>query len=282
MYETIVYIRNSLETIYPPEEIRSLTQWILEKVCNLSRHQQILCKDKQLSHTEKQTIRTIVQRLQLSEPIQYIFGETEFCGIPFKVSPSVLIPRPETEELVHSIIQEQTATHLCILDIGTGSGCIAVTLAKRLTGARVYALDISEEALTIAKQNAQQNDASVQFVQADILAPVNPEDISLPLFDLIVSNPPYVTMREKAALKPNVSAYEPHAALFVPDDDPVIFYRRIVELSCDLLTANGLLYFEINALFGEKIGRILRQKGYREIELRKDLSGKERFIKAKR
>jgi len=280
MNEIITYIRKSLETQYPPEEIHSLTQWILEKTCNLPRHQQIWRKDKELSHTEKQTIQMIVQRLQNSEPIQYIFGETEFYGIPFKISPDVLIPRPETEELVHRIVQEQTASNLRILDIGTGSGCIAITLAKQLTEPNVYALDNSEEALKIAQLNAQLNQVTVQFIQADIFSTNLPDSLLLPVFDLIVSNPPYVTMREKATLNPNVSDYEPHQALFVPDDDPIRFYHRIAELGWEKLNVNGSLYFEINAFYGEKISRILHQKGYRDIKLTHDLSGKERFIKA--
>ena len=337
MKETITSIRKSLETLYPPEEIRSLTQWILEKVCNLSRNQQIVCKDNQLSDTEKESVQMIVERLKNSEPIQYIFGETEFYGLTFEVTPAVLIPRPETEELVHRIIREQTASkqlhyklsqkeslyfslcnsvsslwfsvkrknklhretqrrhrepqrfvNLCdnvkftpstlrILDIGTGSGCIAITLAKELRNAQVYALDISEEALQIARQNAQRNNVAIQFIQADILSE---NLLKFPLFDIIVSNPPYITMREKAAMKLNVLDYEPHDALFVPDDDPLRFYRRIAEFGLEKIVPNGLLYLEINALFGETICRMLHQKGYRNIELSCDLSGKERFIKA--
>ena len=282
MNEIIIYIQKSLESLYPPEEIRSLTGWILEKVCNLSRSQQILCKDKQLSHLEKESIETIVQRLQKSEPVQYIFGETEFYGLPFEVSPAVLIPRPETEELVHRILQEQRASGLWILDIGTGSGCIAVALAKHLPEALVYALDISEDALHVARRNARRNDVNVRFIQADILAESIQDDLALPLFDLIVSNPPYVLESEKATMLPNVLAYEPHRALFVPDNDPLLFYHRITGFCLEKLAANGFLYLEINALFGEVIGRTLHQKGFREIELSCDLSGKKRFIKAKR
>ena len=190
---------------------------------------------------------------------------------------AVLIPRPETEELVHRIIQEHTAPNLRILDIGTGSGCIAVTLSKKLTDAYVYALDISEDALQIAQQNVQRNETVVQFMQADIFSTNIP---AFPLFDLIVSNPPYVTMREKATLNQNILDYEPHQALFVPDDDPICFYRRIADFSLDKLVSNGLLYFEINPLFGEAICRILHQKGYRNIDVTQDLLGKERFIKA--
>jgi release factor glutamine methyltransferase len=300
-----------------------MTQWILEKVCNLSRHQQIWHKDKQLSQTEQQSIETIVQRLKNSEPIQYILGETEFYGLTFEVTPAVLIPRPETEELVNTIIRDSkfmipqssqgftlgriqnTKFHnpvrdlMCvegskfkILDIGTGSGCIAVSLAKKLTNAHVYALDISAEALQIAQRNAQRNDVVIEFFQADILTeniqkgvsknvPRHAElDSASPCFDLIVSNPPYVTMREKTAMKSNVLDYEPHNALFVPDDNPLLFYRRIADIGLNKLETNGLLYFEINALFGEQICRLLHQKGYRHIELSRDLSGKERFIKA--
>ena len=342
MQETITHIAKSLETLYPPEEIHSLTQLILEKVCNLSRNQQILCKDKQLSYTEKQSIQRIMQRLQNSEPIQYIFGETEFYGLTFEVTPAVLIPRPETEEMTHKIIQDvgancirpiqnskiqkfknskfvplwrgqgevqcsmlnvqsssQSAIH--ILDIGTGSGCIAVTLAKKLPNAQVYALDISEEAIQIARRNALRNDVTVHFIQANILSTckqdsflhstnIPPTILCDPLcplclcaesmFDLIISNPPYVTISEKASMKPNVLDYEPPQALFVPDDDPIRFYRRIAEFALEKLTEHGILYLEINALFGEEICRMLRQKGYRNIEFARDLSGKERFIKA--
>jgi release factor glutamine methyltransferase len=200
--------------------------------------------------------------------------------LTFEVSPAVLIPRPVTEELVHKIIREFMAlskSPASILDIGTGSGCIAVTLAKKLTETQVYAIDISEDALQIAKQNAQRNQVKIHFLQADILSSDLP---ALPPLDLIVSNPPYVTNREKAALASNVLDYEPHQALFADDDDPVLFYRRMAEIGWDKLVENGLLYFEINPLCSEMIGRMLHEKGFRQIEIMRDLSGKERFIKA--
>ena len=300
MNETITYIQQSLEPLYPPEEIRSLTAWILEKVCNLSRHQQILRKDIQLSCSEKETIKTIIDRLQNSEPIQYVFGETEFYGLSFEVGPAVLIPRPETEELVDRILQDfkdikdikdlkvfknfpPFPTSLfphTILDIAAGSGCIAITLAKHLSDSTVYALDISDNALQIAKRNAQRNDVSVQFIHADILAANIRHDHSLPQFDVIVSNPPYVTNSEKASIQPNVLDYEPHLALFVPDEDPILFYRPVADFGLEKLTANGLLYLEINTMHSEMIYSILSQKGYRHIEILNDLAGKERFIKA--
>ena len=320
MNETITFIRKSLETLYPPEEIRSLTEWILEKVCNLPRHQQILRKDIQLSCVQSDSIRTIVRRLQNSEPIQYVLGETEFLGLTFEVSPAVLIPRPETEELVHRIIQEfkiqnskfkissptsptspispisphsQLSTlnsqlnisptfPINILDIGTGSGCIAVTLAKHMPAVNVYALDISHEALQIAHRNAQRNDVLVHFFQTDILSTPIRHDLSLPKFDIIVSNPPYVTDSEKSAMKPNVLDYEPHTALFVPDDDPILFYRRIADFALEKLTENGFLYVEINSKYGEMICRMLRRKGFSSAEQIRDISGKERFIKARK
>ena len=303
MDKTITYIQQSLAPLYPPEDIRSLTRWILEKACNLSQYQQILCKDKQLSHTEKKTIYMIVERLRRSEPIQYILGETVFYGLTFDVGPAVLIPRPETEELVHRILHEfkvinkskdlqnppispaSPISPINILDIGTGSGCIAVTLAKHMPESIVYALDISEDALQVARRNAQRNNVKVHCLHADILTYPPLEGAggglhSLPQFDLIVSNPPYVENSEKSAMRPNVLDYEPHSALFVPDEDPILFYRRIADFGLEKLTNTGLLYFEINAIHGAMICRMLSQKGYRRIELLNDLSGKERFIKA--
>ena len=295
MNETITYIRKSLEPLYPPEEIRSLTGWILEKVCNLSRHQQILRKDIQLSQSENNSIQAIIERLRNLEPIQYVFGETEFYGLTFEVDPTVLIPRPETEELVHRILHDfkrfnnSPASPVSILDIGTGSGCIAVTLAKHLLNSAMYALDISDDALQIAKRNAQRNNVSVQFFHADILTYPPLEEAggghyfhSLPQFNLIVSNPPYVKNSEKSAIKPNVLDYEPHSALFVPDEDPILFYRHIAEFALDKLTANGILYFEINPACSEIICAMLSQKGFRNIEIFNDFSGKERFIKGKK
>jgi len=292
MNEIITYIRKSLEPLYPPEEICSLTKWIFEKVCNLSRNQQILRKDIQLSNAQSDSIQSIVRRLQNWEPIQYIFGETEFLGLTFEVSPAVMIPRPETEELVHRIMNDfkvvkdfndlnvLTNSPINILDIATGSGCIAITLAKNLLESNVYALDISDDALQIARRNAQQNSVSVRFFQADILSANMQHDTSLPHFDMIVSNPPYVLNSEKPNMKPNVLNYEPHSALFVPDDDPILFYRHIADFALTKLTTNGILYFEINPLYSEMIVTMLSQNGFHDIKIYNDLSDKERFIKA--
>ncbi|MDR0844785.1 MAG: peptide chain release factor N(5)-glutamine methyltransferase [Tannerella sp.] len=280
MHETKEYIVESLKTLYRPEEIGCLTRRILQKVCGYSFPQQIMRKDTQLSDMEKETIRPIVQRLKNHEPLQYIFGEVEFYGLLLEVNPTVLIPRPETEELVKIILQTQPAGGLRVLDVGTGSGCLAVTLAKRLAGADVSAIDVSEAALETARRNALRNDAPVRFIQADILADTLLDE--LPVFDMIVSNPPYVMEREKAGMKPNVLEYEPHLALFVPDDDPLLFYRRIADIGLEKLKPNGLLYFEINRSCGDMMEEMLTQKGFRGIERTYDLCGNERFIKASR
>ncbi|MDR2139788.1 MAG: peptide chain release factor N(5)-glutamine methyltransferase [Tannerella sp.] len=277
MNETTAYIRDSLQTLYPPEEIRSLTRRVIEYVCGLPLHEQMLRKDTQLSCAEKRRIREVVQRLEQSEPIQYIMGEVSFGGLSFEVNPSVLIPRPETEEWVEYLLQTETASGLRVLDIGTGSGCLAITLAKRLAGAKVTAIDISTEALATAERNALRNRVSVTFRQADMLA--EPAS-AFPTFDLIVSNPPYVRHSEKAAMARNVLDYEPHQALFVPDGDPLLFHRRIAALARERLAENGALYVEINAACGELTTGMLREKGFHPVTLMRDMSGKDRFVTA--
>jgi release factor glutamine methyltransferase len=279
MNETITYIQDTLKSLYPAEEIRSLTRWIMEKVCGFLPYQQILHKDMQLSRTEKEHIRRIVQRLGKSEPVQYVFGETEFYGLAFEVNPSVLIPRPETEELVGHILRACTAPGLHVLDIGTGSGCIAVALARHLREAEVTAVDISEAALATAQRNARRNGVAIRFEKADILTIT---ESPLPSFDLIASNPPYVTESEKAAMERNVLDYEPHQALFVPGRDPLLFYRRIAAFGMEKLAEDGALFLEINAAYGSMTVDMLREKGFRQVELLRDMSGKNRFIKAMR
>lgn len=281
MQETINFIRKSLQEQYPPEEIKSLTRWILEEVCNLSPQQQILYKDTQFSCAKKEHIQTIVQRLHKMEPLQYIFGKCDFYGLHFNVDTSVLIPRPETEELVSHIIQSETAPKLNILDIGTGSGCIAITLAKYLN-ADVDAVDISEKALSVAQKNAQQNKTAVHFQKVDILSNDISKNYTKQSFDIIVSNPPYVKDCEKATMLDNVLCYEPHQALFVPDNDPLLFYRRIADIGLLLLKKGGRLYFEINASCGAIMSDMLKEKAYQNIRLIQDLNNKDRFIKATR
>lgn len=239
-------------------------------------------------------VRIITDRLASMEPIQYIFGETEFCSLPFRVTPAVLIPRPETEELV-DLIRHCTSpprhcdlpSHHCeersnpprILDICTGSGCIAIALAKHFTQAEVTATDISTTALEIAKQNATLNNVKINFLQDDILSPTAQY---AEYYDIIVSNPPYIAEKEKHTMSINVIDYEPHEALFVPDKDPLKFYRAIAGFASRKLESDGSLFLEINPLYSGELIELLYNKGFKETEIIRDLSGKNRFIKAKK
>ncbi|MDR1601973.1 MAG: peptide chain release factor N(5)-glutamine methyltransferase [Tannerella sp.] len=312
MNETVTYIRKALGDLYPAEEINSLVRRIVEHACLTPLHQQLLCKDKHFSRTERERIRTIVQRLEKAEPFQYVLGETEFYGLALEVNPSVLIPRPETEELVEFIIrtlsctqdensnsddsgyldrsepraslhshstQSATGKGLKILDVGTGSGCIAIALARHLKGAEVHAIDISGNALETAGRNAHRHDVAIHFVQTDILREM---PSSLPPLDVIVSNPPYVRECEKSGMCANVLNFEPHEALFVPDDDPLLFYRWIASAGIEKLTPGGWLFFEINEACGDAVVKMLCEKGYRDVESIRDLSGKERITKARK
>ena len=279
MQETIDYFKISLRRMfYSVEEAQYLARLILERICGLTPAQQIMCKDKQISETEKEAIREVVERLCCAEPIQYIFGDCEFHGLRFEVNPSVLIPRPETSELVELIVRHHTETGLKVLDIGTGSGCIAVSLAKMLHKATVTAIDISDDALVVARRNAEAHQADIRFLQADILSESPLDEISQPAFDVIVSNPPYVTMEERFQTEARVLFHEPWEALFVPDDDPLRFYRHIAAHGRRWLSEGGRLYFEINTAYGKQLVSLLQETGYRDIEIVRDISGKERFI----
>ena len=231
-----------------------------------------------LSPNNERELEGILSRLCNFEPIQYVQGAARFLGRTFQVASGVLIPRPETEELVEAMLKE-IAPASRILDIGTGSGCIAVTLSKELPEAEVTAWDISGEALAIADGNNRLLQASVQFVQRDVLTYQPAED---DCFDVIVSNPPYVTETEKRDMEPNVLNWEPSEALFVPDSDPLRFYRCIGELGRRMLTAGGQLYFEINRAFGEAVASMLRKQGYANVRIRKDISGNDRYVIAER
>ncbi|WP_075556097.1 peptide chain release factor N(5)-glutamine methyltransferase [Parabacteroides timonensis] len=281
MTETVAYIQDTLKDYYPLSEIKAFTRLIMERVCDIQPHQFLLCKDKELSEKEKSEIHNIVERLTKYEPIQYIFGKTDFYGFEFEVNPSVLIPRPETEELVELVVRDYPQKkELDILDIGTGSGCIAITLKKLLKKSQVYALDISEEALKTAKRNAVRNRAIVTFFQKDILTPSKTADSIEEEFDIIVSNPPYVMEKEKASMDANVLEYEPSLALFVPDDNPLLYYHRITMFAEQKLKKKGYIYFEINSQLGEQTVNMLRLMEFKNVELIQDLSGKDRFVKA--
>ena len=277
MFENPVeYIRTQLSEEFTLGEIRVFTTLILEKVCNLSFSDIIACKFTELSDNQKQNMTSIVKRLQNGEPIQYIIGFTEFYGLDFKVTSSVLIPRPETEELVEWILLDTKQLNPHILDIGTGSGCIAIALAKKMMYATVDAWDISSDALEVAQQNAIANNVSVKFSRVDVLADQSYEKN----FDIIVSNPPYIKESEKELMSKNVLEFEPHKALFVSNNDALIFYNRIADIAMKQLNKNGLLYFEINQAYGKEVVQLLQEKNYVDVQLRKDISDNYRMIRA--
>ena len=272
------YIRQSLQDIYPPEEVKALTMLICCDMLCLDALDIYLGKDMILSECKERELENIIFRLQKNEPIQYIRGFAEFDGRRFKVAPGVLIPRPETVELVELVARENASARR-LLDIGTGSGCIAISLDKKLPEAEVEAWDISEDALAIARENNKELAADVTFLQRDVLSD---DWKKAPSFDVIVSNPPYVTEAEKKDMDANVLDWEPELALFVPDDDPLRFYRRIVDLGRELLLPDGKLYFEINQAYGWETAHILEMNQYHDVRVIRDIFGKERIVTANR
>ena len=269
---------NSLLPFYDEMEAESFFYLILENRYQLRRIDLALDADKEFSDAEISNCNFILEKLKTQIPIQYILGTTHFYGSEFIVDENVLIPRPETEELVDWIVKLNTKLSkkkdLKILDIGTGSGCIAISLAKNILNSAVFAVDVSEKALAVAEKNATLNKVTVTFLQKNILE-TNHLDQK---FDIIVSNPPYVRNLEKAEIKPNVLDNEPHLALFVPDNDPLIFYKKIAELAAANLNTNGQLFFEINQYLGKETQDLLESLGLKNIELRKDIYGNDRMI----
>lgn len=276
MQDIVFYIKESLRGLYTESEISSLTGIIIESATDLTLSSIRIDKSKKISPIQEGKIKGIVSRLKNYEPIQYILGETEFFGLSFHVNRDVLIPRPETEELVEIILNENKGSSSRILDIGTGSGAIAITLKKNIKEASVTAWDISSEAIDVARKNAEKNNVDIIFNNVDVLGVYPHEE----LFDIIVSNPPYVLESEKKNMEDNVLRYEPHLALFVDDNEPLIFYERIASIATDILNPKGKLYFEINSSKGQDTIDMLINKGFRDVELIRDLSGKDRIIKA--
>lgn len=271
-----------LDLIYGKEEVDSFFFMILDDYFNIFRIELALKPELSITKEEQGPMFKALDDLKNEKPIQYILGKTEFFGLQFKVNNHVLIPRPETEELVDWILQNANIeSELRILDVGTGSGCIAISLAKHLVNSKIIALDISSEALELAKENANLNNVDVKFVQANILDK-NINFTRDKKFDIIVSNPPYVKMKDKDQIKPNVLNYEPHLALFVEDKDPLKFFRSISKFAIANLNKEGLLFFEINEYLGNKVKKLLKDQEFRNIELRKDIFGKDRMIKATR
>ena len=278
MNKIVAYIRSRLQPYYTAEEVSALSRIVCCDLLGQAPTDYYLGKDIALSPKKEQELEDILQRLSRFEPLQYIEGRTLFLGREFWVAPGVLIPRPETEELVELMLKEIPADAR-ILDVGTGSGCIAISLAKELPDTLVTAWDVSPEALSVARANARKLQANVRFVECDVLA-CQVDEVGL--YDVIVSNPPYVTEAEKADMEPNVLQWEPSLALFVPDDDPLRFYRRIAVLGRDMLADGGRLYFEINRAYGREMVEMLRAMGYVGVRVEKDLSQNDRFVIAEK
>lgn len=279
MHPVYQHIKKELSSFYAEGEASAMAKWISSDILHLSTMELYTGKDMNFSTKEWKEVEDILARLKQREPLQYILQEAPFCGLSFHVEKGVLIPRPETEELVEWLVSDcQKAGKVRILDIGTGSGCIPVALAEKLPEAEVASCDISAEALRVAAVNVKRYGGKVTLFQADILQDELPDC----RVDVLVSNPPYITESERGEMEANVLDWEPELALFVPDTDPLCFYRRIARKGFDWLTEGGALYFEINRAYGAETVRMLEECGYRDIALRKDLSGNDRMIKAVR
>lgn len=276
MRERVKDIQDILTEVYCICEANALIRIMMENVTGM-QYSPFFLDEYQLTSEQDAKIKQIVERLLKQEPIQHILGVTEFYDLQIQVSKDVLIPRPETEELVEWIISNNKGKELNILDIGTGSGAIAIALKKHLLQAKVEAWDISDKALDIAKLNAKNNNVEVVFKQVDVLSQITLEE----KYDIIVSNPPYVLENEKSQMEKNVLTFEPHLALFVPNDNPLLFYDRIASIGQELLKQEGQLYFEINRAFGEQTKKMLEEKyKYNNVELKKDISSNDRMILA--
>lgn len=281
MKQQINYIISELRGFFPEEELRELAYWIIEETTGMSRTQ-ILTAGKGTKNIPN--IEIILQKLRANEPIQYVFGHTEWMGLDLRVTPATLIPRPETAELVAWVLQmADRDKSLRVLDIGTGSGCIALALKKAAPRWQVTGVDISQEALEVAKENALRNHVAVNWLQLDILSGI--ADNLLPISDVIISNPPYICDSERKDMAARVLDYEPHSALFVPDSDPLLFYRRIATLVNLSATRGGdpqaqpiYLFFEINEAYGEAVCDMLRGLGYKDVQLKNDIYGKPRMV----
>jgi len=277
--------REVLMGLYDLNEAEAVTLLAVSEITGFSKAKIKAFPEQEIHPEQTKQLAAILTRLKTGEPIQYVIGHTEFYGLPFKVNPSVLIPRPETEELVEWAIasvgpQQSWGAVGNILDIGTGSGCIAISLKRNLPQFRVSAIDISTDALDTAKENAKLNNVNIDFIKADILSIEKPFTFHLSPFTSIISNPPYVTLHDKTQMHQNVTDFEPHTALFVPEDDPLVFYKAIADFAVKHLAENGLLFFEINESYGKEIVELLASKGFKNIELRKDMSGRDRMIGA--
>jgi release factor glutamine methyltransferase len=276
MQEATFFLLNKLRTIYPEGEASHITDWVMEYLTGSKKAERMLYKNAAITSGEEVLLNEYTKRLLQHEPVQYILNEAWFYGLKFYVDKNVLIPRPETEELVEWI-SSNPINNLKILDIGTGSGCIPVALKNKNSCAEIWACDISDAALTVAKKNALTSDTDINFIQLDILD--KNQWNQLPQFDIIVSNPPYIPEKDKEQMNDNVLKYEPDTALFVPDDDALLFYKTIAEFGKEHLANNGFIYFEIHEDFGDATLLLLKSLGYKS-ELKKDMQGKDRMVRA--
>ncbi len=270
------YLANNLKNHYPPREIEGFRRMILEQVVNISYIKMVNNPDTKIPNNLLKRIENIINELKNHKPIQYILGSTEFYGIYLELSHHVLIPRPETEELVHWIIKDTQNPSIRMLDIGTGSGCIALALKKHVTQSIVDATDYSAAILKIAKKNAKKNMLDIHFFEMDILSHPSIDK----KYSLIVSNPPYVTESEKKDMQHNILKYEPEEALFVPNNNPMLYYYAIAEFAQKHLHAGGRLYLEINESFPEEVCKLLKQHHFTDIIVKKDIHEKNRMVKA--
>lgn len=279
--DVFVEYRTQLKALYDAQEADAITLTVLKEATGQSGAYLKAFHEYVLSTGQQDKVKTVLQELITGKPLQYVLGHTEFCGLQFKVNPSVLIPRPETEELVEWVLNSDLPqTAINILDIGTGSGCIAISLKKNIPNATVSAMDISADALTTAKENAQLNDVEVNFIEGDILNLTHNSQLTTRNYNIIISNPPYVTPADQDLMHANVTDFEPHTALFVTQDDPLLFYKAIADLATKKLVKGGLLFFEINESYGIETVEMLKEKQFKDVELRKDMSGRNRMIKA--
>jgi release factor glutamine methyltransferase len=281
LQDAYLLTKNQLATVYDKDEAVNIANWIIENLTGMTRSDRLMDIGITLTIEQSSKLSNHIERLLQHEPVQYVLEECWFAGMKFNVNKHVLIPRPETEELVDWIIKDQSDlnTRLKILDIGTGSGCIPVSLQIKLPKAEVWSCDISVKAIEVATENASLLDAEkIIFQQLDFLDPEQTKD--LPAFDIIVSNPPYIPEKDSAQMHANVLKYEPSLALFVPDNDPLVFYDAIAKFGTTHLHNAGCIYFEIHESLGKEVVDLLEKYQYSDIELKKDLQGKDRMVKA--
>lgn len=277
MQQAIQYIQSTLSDLYSELEIKAITRLLLSKLTDYNFTEIIINKNTIFSANQRLELEQYLNNLQNGMPIQYVLGETEFCGLNFMVNESVLIPRPETEELVNWVVQK-VKNDIKILDIGTGSGCIAIALKHFLPNASVHACDISKDSLQLAQYNAQSLRQKINFFQLDIL---NATDFK-EQYDVIVSNPPYIPIAERADIARHVKDFEPAQALFVPDDDPLVFYRNIALFAQERLNNGGILFFEVHRDFGETVVGLLHESGFVNTVLKHDIAGNHRMVMAEK